>query len=708
MQIRKVFGLTGPNIWANSPILEAWVDLGHFEDLPTDKLPGFTERLMAQLPSLIEHRCSVGERGGFLRRLETGTWLGHVLEHVTLELQSLTHLPIGWGRARETPERGVYKVVVKCEDTRFAEHCLRAARELILAAVEQRPFELEPELARLRELADQLCLGPSTRAIVQAARARNIPFMRLTAGNLVQLGYGKAQRRIWTAETDHTSAVAEGIAQDKNLTRSLLAAAGVPVPSGRAVQDADDAWLAAQELGEPVVVKPTDANHGRGVSIRLEDEPAIRAAFELAAREGSGVLVERFVPGTQHRVLVVGQRAIASASGEADELTGDGVSTIRQLVERANSDPRRGESSAQLLTVLELNAIALELLRQQNFRPDSVPKAGERVLIQYHGDLTVDETDRLHPDVAEMCVLAAQTVGLDIAGLDVIAGDIGLPLADQGGAVIEVNASPGLLAHLKPLVGRPRPVGEAIVNQLFAAGEQGRVPLVAVSGTRGRTETTALIAQCLAGEGHIVARADGSGLYLGARLLKEGPAADAASGRHALMNPSATAAVLEAAEGSTLEEGLSFDRCQVAVVTTTAGAELIARPGVEDRTAVDKAIRAPVDVVVPEGFAILNAADPVAAAMAEHCKGQVVLFGSSLEDAAVAEHVARGGAALVRLGSQLIWCKRGQRYPAFSLSTLTESTDAASVEPLMAAAAAVLALGVSPTGLQTFLSNSGY
>jgi cyanophycin synthetase len=708
MQIRKIFDLNGPNIWSNKPAIEAWVDLGHFEELPTNKLAGFTERLMGYLPTLIEHRCSIGERGGFLQRLETGTWLGHVLEHVTLELQSLAYSPMGFGRARETLEYGVYKVVVRCENPRFAEKCMRSARELILSIVDGKPFDLETQLKELRVQGGHLCLGPGTQAIVDAARARGIPFLRLTDGNLVQLGYGKAQRRIWTAETDATSAVAESIAQDKELTRRLLAAAGVAVPTGRTVSDAGDAWLAAQELAEPVVVKPVDGNHGRAVSIRLDTEAAIREAYELAAKEGSGVIVERFIPGTQHRVLVVGDQAVASVSGEADVLQGDGTSSIRQLIDEANRDPRRGVGQTWVLSRIELTPIVVELLRRQDFTPDSVPTAGESVLVQHHGDLTIDETERLHPEVAAMCVLAAQAVGLDIAGLDVVAADIGVPLDAQGGAVIEVNASPGLLAHLKPLAGKPRPVGEAIVNQLFAQGQQGRIPLVAVSGTTGRTEATTLIAQCLAAEGHVVARADGSGLYLGTRQLRSAPAADAEGGRHALMNPSATAAVLETSERSTLEEGLSFDHCQVAVVTTSLGAEGVARPGVEDRTAIDKALRAPVDVVLPDGFAVLNASDPVVAAMAEHCKGKVVLFGDSPEASPLKEHIETGGQALVRLGSQLVWWKGREKSPPFSVTSLTESTDPTSVEPLMAAAAAVLALGVSRTALQVFLNKSGY
>jgi cyanophycin synthetase len=337
-----------------------------------------------------------------------------------------------------------------------------------------------------------------------------------------------------------------------------------------------------------------------------------------------------------------------------------------------------------------------------------VPAAGQQVLIQLHGDLTVDETERIHPDVAAMCVLAVQAVGLDIAGLDVVAGDIGVPLPEQGGAVIEVNASPGLLAHLKPLVGKPQPVGEAIVNRMFAAGEQGRIPLVAVSGTQGRIETTQLIARCLSAEGHHVARADRSGLYLDERAIKPGPADNALGARHALMNPGASAAVLEVSELSVLEDGLSFDHCQVAVVLTTVGAEAVARPGVEDRTAIDKAIRAPADVVIPEGFSVLNAEDEAGVAMAERVTGKLVWFGGSLGAQPVKAHVESGGAALVRLGSQLQWWVQGEMRAAFPVTWMTESTPRALVEPVMAAAAAVLALGVSRKVITDLLSKSAH
>ena len=345
MQLLQFLDLNGPNIWANFPVVEALVDLGQFEEKPTNRLPGFTARLTRWLPGLIEHRCSVGERGGFIRRLEEGTWLGHVLEHVALELHSLSHLPVGYGRTRETGEYAHYRVVVECADPHLGRACLESARSLVLAAVDDRSFDVDAAVRSLADVANRTCLGPGTRAIVAAARARGIPAIRLTGGNLVQLGYGKAQRRIWTAETDRTGAIAENIAQDKQLTRRLLSSAGVPVPAGREATSADDAWAAAQQLELPVVLKPGDGNHGRGVSIRLSDRQAVEAAYEYAASEGTSVVVERFVPGTQHRVLVVGDRAVAASRGHADQVVGDGARTVRELVEIANQDIQRGRDS---------------------------------------------------------------------------------------------------------------------------------------------------------------------------------------------------------------------------------------------------------------------------------------------------------------------------------------------------------------------------
>lgn len=701
MQIRKVLSLVGPNIWANYPVLEAWVDLGDFDSKPSNTLPGFNDRLMAWLPSMIEHRCSEGVRGGFFSRLRDGTWLGHVLEHVTLELETLTHLPVGFGRTRETSERGVYRVVVECLDPGFGEACLRTARELLLAAVDDRPFDVPAQLRRLRELADRLCLGPSTQAIVSAAKARHIPFLRLSQGNLVQLGYGKTQRRIWAAETAKTCALAESIAQDKELTRQLLYSVGVPMPAGRAVENAEDAWAAALALGLPVVVKPQDANHGRGVSIRLEDQAGVERAYAIASREGTGVLVEKFIAGNQHRVLVVGDHAVAASGGEAEQVIADGVRTVEELVELANQDPARGEDSAQPLTTLVLDEISLELLRRQGLDRTSVPPAGRKVAIHYNGDLTVDETDRLAPDIATSCVIAAQTVGLDVAGIDLIAEDIARPLEEQHGAIIEVNASPGLVMHLKPLSGQPRPVGDAIVNHLFAPGESGRVPLVAVSGTTGKTWVSTAIAAMLSAAGRQVGSqvgcATARGLQVGARTLSVQDAANATHARRLLQNPFVDAIVLEISEIKVIREGLAFDRCQVAVVTNLGAAAHLDEQYV-DRGLVAKAIRAPLDVVLPEGFAALNACDPDVAAMAEKCRGKIVYFAAQAAPDLVRQHVDQGEPAVWVAEGHVVGAQKGITTRIVPLDLL--GGDPAVLEQAVAAAAGGVALGLGPHGIR--------
>jgi len=695
MRILKVLHLVGPNIWANYPVLEAWVDLGAFDTLPSNTLPGFADRLMAWLPSLIEHRCSEGRRGGFFCRLREGTWLGHVLEHITLELQSLAHLPVGYGRTRETSERGVYRVVVECLDHGFGEACLQSSRELILAAIDDRPFDVAGQLRRLRELADQQCLGPSTQAIVSAAKARAIPFVRLSESNLVQLGYGKAQRRIWAAETAMTCALAESIAQDKELTRRLLDAAGVPMPAGRVVKDREDAWAAAQDLGLPVVVKPQDANHGRGVSIRLEERSAVEAAFDIATREGSGVVVERFVSGTQYRVLVVGDRAVAASGGEAEQVVADGLHTVSELVALANQNPERGEDSAQPLTTLVLDEISLELLRRQGLDKNAIPAAGQNILIHYNGDLVVDETERMHPEIAADCVVAAQTVGLDVAGIDLIAEDIGRPLKDQNGAIIEVNASPGLVMHIKPLVGKPRPVGEAIVNHLFAAQETGRVPLVAVSGTNGKSYVVSMIAAMLAAAGRTVGQTASHGLRIGKRLLSAKDCTDATSVRRVLINPFVDAMVFETSESNVLREGLAFDRCDVAVVTNLGSCDHMGEEYVGDRAFMAKAVRAPVDIVPLQGSAVLNGDDPVVAAMAEKCRGRIIFFSRDGQSGLIRDHLGKGGQAVVAENGRIISLHRGQSIPMASLDLLAGEPFAPApmvAEDVLAAVSAGIAL----------------
>ncbi|MFM2085337.1 MAG: hypothetical protein RLZZ237_206, partial [Pseudomonadota bacterium] len=460
----RITHLRGPNIWTYRPVIEAWVDIGELEDSPSNTLPGLYERLIAWLPGLIEHRCGVGERGGFLERLRDGTWAGHVLEHVVLELQNLAGMRTGFGQTRSTSQRGVYKMAFRTREEQVGRAALDTARTLLLAAINDEAYDLEAALVPLRDMVDSRCLGPSTASIVDAATERRLPSLRLNDGNLVQLGHGAAQRRIWTAETDRTSAIAEGIASDKDLTKSLLKSCGVRVPDGSLVRSAEAAWEEAQDIGLPVVLKPYDGNHGRGVSLNLMTEADVKAAYDLAARKGdsSAVLVESFITGDEHRLLVVGNKLVAAAKGESLWVDGDGVSNILALVNtQINTDPRRGEGEDFPLGVVkphESGEVILELERQ-GMTALSVPQAGQKVLIQPNGNVAIDVTDEVHPSVVHAALLAARVVGLDIAGIDLVTTDITRPLEEQRGAIIEVNASPGLLAHIKPGVGKPRPVG---------------------------------------------------------------------------------------------------------------------------------------------------------------------------------------------------------------------------------------------------------
>jgi cyanophycin synthetase len=631
MRIQKVLKLRGPNIWANFSVLEAWVDLEELKDTSSEMIPGFNERIMGWLPSMIEHRCSIGERGGFFERLRRGTYMGHILEHVTLELQSLAGTEVGFGRARETSVEGVYKVAIEYVDEHVAMASLDTAFELLMAAVHDRPFDITAAIKKLRDLVHEVCLGPSTAAIVAAAKARDIPCMRLNTGSLVQFGYGSRQRRIIAAETDRTSAVGESIAQDKQLTRTLLKAAGVPVPDGRPVADADDAWLAAQELGGAVVVKPLDGNQGRGVATNLTTRDQIVAAYDVAIKEGNGVIVERYVHGGDYRLLVVGGQLIAAAWREPAHVIGDGRSTVRQLVDEANLDPRRSDGHGTVLSFLKIDATASGVLSEQGFTPESVPAAGTKVLIRRNANLSTggtatDVTELVHPEVARRAVDAARMIGLDIAGIDIVAKDISRPLREQGAAVVEVNAGPGLRMHLAPSKGSPRPVGRAIVDMMFPEMQTGRIPIVAVTGVNGKTTTTRLLAHIVSSTGKRVGMACTDGVYFAGERIEEADCSGPQSARAILMNPQVDVAVLETARGGILREGLGFDRCDIAVVTNIGEGDHLGQSDIQTTEQLAKVKRAIVEALAPTGAAVLNAEDPLVVEMAKYCPGKAVFF----------------------------------------------------------------------------------
>ena len=709
--------LKGPSIWTYPPCIETWIDIGELEDFPSDKIPGLYERLEAWLPGLVEHRCNYDERGGFLRRLKEGTWAGHILEHIVLELMTVAGLPDGFGRTRETTTRGVYKLVV----SNFHEECTRLAldigRELLLAAIHDDPFDLAEAVRPLRRRVDRKYLGPSTAAIVNAAEARKIPHIRLLDdGNLVQLGYGAAMRRIWTAETDSTSAIAETISRDKDLTKELISSVGVPVPEGREVDDADDAVDAAEDIGYPVVVKPTDGNHGRGVFIDLTTADDVRKAYAIAVEEGSGVLVERSIQGIEHRLLVIGGKLIAANRSDLITVTGDGQQTVQELIDtQINIDPRRGSTELHPLSIIRIDTAAQMELDRQKLTADGIPESGREVLIQRNANHAFDCTDEVHPDTAAIASLAARVVGLDIAGIDLVCQDISKPLATQGGAIVEVNAGPSLLMHIKPGVGKPRPVGQAIVNNLFSASQTGRIPLVGVSGTHGKTAVAKLVAHLLYLSGAHTGLACSDGLFQNRRQVQKSDAANWSAGRRLLLNRAIESAVIENGPEVILGQGLAYDRCSVGIITNIAsGDEDLSRwdvqpTGGEYYTTPRSIYRTQVDVVLPSGYAVLNAADPLVADFAELCDGEVIFFAADPSCLKLAEHFAAGKRGVTVADGRIILRTAADETRICRLGDVPhigKGKNPEDIANVLAAVAAGWALGLTQeviaTGVKTF------
>lgn len=708
--------LRGPNMWSYNPALEVLIDIGDLEDYPSDLIPGFYDRLCKCLPSLHEHRCSYGEPGGFLKRVEEGTWPGHILEHLTIELQNLAGIAGGFGRARDGGRRGVYKVIVSATEEAVTLQAFKFARDLLLTLIQDNGDAIaqrEQIIEELRDLSDDLCLGPSTACIVNAATVREIPYIRLSSGNLVQLGYGAKQRRIWTAETDQTSAIAETISRDKDLTKSLLASAGVPIPEGRVVTSPDDAWEAAQDIGLPVVVKPIDGNHGRGVFINLYTQQEIEAAYAVAINEGSEVLVERHIIGDEHRLLVVGNKVVAAAKGETVWITGDGKHTVLELIQiQINSDPRRGTTEECPLNPVRIDsAVELELARQK-LTGESIPGVDQKVLIQSNGNVAFDVTDLVHPEVAHQVALAARVVGLEIAGIDLVAQDISKPLESQNAAIVEVNAGPGLLMHLKPASGTPQPVGEEIANHLFPSGYDFRIPIVGVSGNSGRTIVAEMIAHFTRLTNVHVGLSTSNGLYFGNRTIKQTSSSHWENARRTLQNRAIEVAVLENDNASLLLEGLAYDQCQVGVVLNIDPLKLFPEHNISEEDQLFNVVRTQVDVVLPTGTSVLNADDPMIVKMAELSKGEVMYFSQEPDSPVVTAHQEKDGRSII-VSPSVITLKQGKvdklviPIPsAVKEASLEWATHLSLAAAIGAAWALDIPFNVIEAGVETFVSSS--
>ena len=711
MHISRIRALRGPNLWSRHTAIEAVVSCSDDEIAVTDR-PGFEARLRTLFPAL----------GVF--RLGYPVSMARVLETAALSLQVEAGCPVSYSRTYSTVEPGTYQVVVEYSEEPVGRLAFELAQQLIVATLDpQASFDADAAIARLRETYEDVRLGPSTGSIVQAAAARGIPWRRLTEGSLVQFGWGRHQRRIWAAEVDQTSAVSESIAQDKELSKQLLHAAGVPVPIGRPVADEADAWAAAQEIGLPVVVKPRDGNQGKGITVNITTREALVAAYQSALTVSDDILVERFLPGSDYRLLVVGDQLVAAARREPPLVLGDGESTVAELVARVNADPRRGDGHATPLTRIRIDDIAVAQLAAQGLAPDSVPARGQRVPLRHNANLSTggtatDVSDEVHPEVAERAITAAQTVGLHVCGVDMVCQSVLRPLEEQGGGIVEVNAAPGLRMHLSPSYGKSRNVGEAIVNHLFAPGEDGRIPVVAVTGTNGKTTTARLIAHLFASSGRVVGMTNTDGVYVGGRQIDSGDCSGPKSARSVLMHPDVEAAVFETARGGILREGLGFDHCQVAVVTNVGAGDHLGLnyiTTVEDLAVLKRVI---VQNVTPkEGYAVLNAADPIVAAMAETCPGKVIFFAADRHHGVMTEHRALGGRTVyvdpALDGGSVVAAEGSWRghVPLAGVPITRNGTIGFQVENVMAAIGAAWGAGLAwdtiRSGLATFVNDAG-
>ena len=708
MDVSRIRVLRGPNLWSRHTAIEAIVSCPEVERA-IEGMPGFEVRLRARFPHI-----------GFLQPAGEvkAVSMAHALQAAALGLQSQAGCPVTFSRTVPTVEAGVYQVIVEYSEEAVGRLAFELAQELCNAAVDDKPFDLADALARLRELDEDVRLGPSTGSIVAAAVKRGIPFRRLTDGSMVQFGWGSRQKRIQAAETSNTSAIAESIAQDKELTKMLLNAAGVPVPNGRVVETVEDAWAAAQEIAAPVVIKPRDGNQGKGVAVNISTREQIVAAFNAAVKISDEIIVERYLPGHDYRLLVIGKTLVAAARRDPPQVIGDGVHTIRQLVDTVNSDPLRGDGHATSLTKIRFDDIALATLSKQNYDAESIPPQGARIVLRNNANLSTggtatDVTDDVHPELAARAVAAAQMVGLDICGVDIVCNSVHAPLEEQEGGIVEVNAAPGLRMHLTPSYGKGRAVGDAIISTMFADGDDGRIPVVAVAGTNGKTTTVRLITHLLAQKGLRVGMTNTDGVYIDKQRIDTGDCSGPRSARNVLFHPDVDAAVLETARGGVLREGLGFDRCNVAVVTNIGmgdhlGLSYIST--VEDLAVVKRVI---VENVAPTGYAVLNAADTMVSSMAPSCPGAVIFFALDPTHPIMATHRAQGHRVVYRDGDDIV-AAQGDQEIRLALKDIPLTRNGGigfQVENTMASVGAAWALSLDwdivRAGLRTFVSDVG-
>lgn len=615
MKIDKIQALRGPNIWSvqRKKLIQMRLDLEEMEQFPTNKIDGFRERIEAMFPTMIEHRCSEGTRGGFFSRIERGTWMGHVIEHIALEIQTLAGMETGFGRTRETKTPGVYNVVFSYTEENvgmFAAESAVAIAEALIAGTE---YDLEADIQKMREIRERVRLGPSTGSIVEEAVARDIPWIRLGTNSLVQLGYGINQMRFQATITCKTSSIAVDIACNKEQTKKMLDANSIPVANGGIVVDEEDLDEVIKKIGFPIVLKPLDGNHGKGASINVKTREEAVEGLAYAKKYSHRVIVEKFITGYDFRVLVIDNKLVAAAKREPAHVKGDGTHTIQQLIDETNTDPRRGYGHENVLTQIDVDRDTIDLLEKLNYTLETVPKKDEVVYLKSTANLStggtsIDVTDMMHPENIFLCERISRVIGLDVCGVDIMAENLTQPLKENGGCILEVNAAPGFRMHLAPSEGLPRNVAAPVIDMLYPPGKPSRIPIIAITGTNGKTTTTRLMAHIVKNNGYKVGFTTSDGIYVQNHMMEKGDTTGPLSAEYILKDPTVEFAVLETARGGILRSGLGFSRCDIAIITNIQEDHL----GLSDIHTLDDLARVKSTVVKSvkkDGWAILNAED---------------------------------------------------------------------------------------------------
>lgn len=714
MRIAGIRNLNGPSVYHARPVLLMELHLEDLDEKETREFPGFNEALLSVLPGLRQHHCGLGREGGFVERLFTGTFFGHVVEHVALEMAGLIGSPVTYGKTRAGEEPGMYRVIVRYASEHAMRRLLTGAVDLVEGLLRGEKVDVRAILAEAEAAARANDLGPSTSAIVGAAARRGVPWRRLNDANLVQLGHGHKRRLIQASITGATSHVAVEIASDKGLTKHLLREAGVKVPDGTVVDDLDGALKALLDMGGPVVVKPLDGNQGKGITLGVTQPVRLLGAYQLARRYSSQVIIERQLQGKDYRVLVVGGRAVSASERRPCEVVGDGASTVEKLIHIVNADPKRGEGHERPLTRIAIDDELVERLGEVGMSLEYVPAPGQTVVLKRHANLSVggtavDVTDLVHPETRKACERAATLIGLDVCGVDLVTSDIAKPM---DGGIVEVNAAPGLRMHVSPSEGQARAVGDAIVSHLFPQGEDGRIPICAVTGTNGKTTVTRLLGHVLGGAGEHVGMTTTDGVYSGGELVRRGDNTGPASARSVLSDPAVTAAVLETARGGILRRGLGYDWSDVGIVTNVTR-DHVGQDGISDVEDLVWIKSLVAERVRDGGTLVLNADDPESAGMADLKRVDVsrlslVFYSASGASQRYRLHVATGGLGYTVRDGAIVREGDGRRQVVARLSDvpLLANGPAFQVENALAAVAGAMALGydaaVVARGLATF------